>query len=106
MCSHCSSFVSRQAAHKETKAPTIPENVLSRDAVRQRLAVGNARYVARLSGRDAGVAGRVAMCALLVTAAFVSPSRAQQTSTPVPVGVVKAERRPVNPSLDFVGRVD
>ncbi len=34
------------------------------------------------------------------------PSRAQQTAAPVPVGVVKAERKPVTPSLDFVGRVE
>jgi membrane fusion protein (multidrug efflux system) len=106
MCSHYYSFGSKKTAHKKTKAPTIPENVLSHDAARQRLMAGNPRYVARSSGRDAGVAVRVAICALLMTAAFVSPSPAQQTSVPVPVGVVKAERKPVTPSLDFVGRVD
>ena len=106
MCSHCYSFGSRQTAHNETKAPTIPDNVLSHDAAPQRLMAGNACDVARSSGRDAGVVARVAIFALLMTAAFVSPSRAQQTSAPVPVGVVKAERKPVTPSLDFVGRVD
>jgi membrane fusion protein, multidrug efflux system len=106
MRSHCYSFVSRQTAHNETKAPTIPENVPSHDAAQRRAMDGNARHFARSSGRDAGGAARVAMCALLMTAAFVSPCHAQQTSTPVPVGVVKAERKPVTPSLDFVGRVD
>ncbi|WP_426409752.1 efflux RND transporter periplasmic adaptor subunit [Bradyrhizobium ganzhouense] len=86
----------------EAKAPPIPRNVLSPDAAM----AGNAIYVARLSGCDTGIAVRVAVCALLVTGAFVPSSRAQQTSTPVPVGVVKAERKPVTPSLDFVGRVD
>ena len=105
MCSDCYSFGSMQAAHRETKAPTIPGNVLSHDVARQRLTAGNARDVARSSGRDAGVAARVAICALLM-AASVPPSRAQQASTPVPVGVVKAERKPVAASLDFVGRVD
>ena len=106
MRAHCYSFGSRQTANKETKAPPIPENVLSPDAALQRPMAGNARYVARSSGRDAGVVVRVAICALLTTGAFVSSSRAQQTSAPVPVGVVKAERKPVTPSLDFVGRVE
>ncbi|SHN82806.1 efflux RND transporter periplasmic adaptor subunit [Bradyrhizobium erythrophlei] len=106
MCSDCYSFGSMQAAQKETKAPTIPGNVLSHDAARQRLKAGHACCVARTSGRDAGAAVRVAICALLLAAAFVSPSRAQQASAPVPVGVVKAERKPITLSLDFVGRVD
>jgi membrane fusion protein, multidrug efflux system len=49
---------------------------------------------------------RVAVCALLLVGAFVLPSHAQQTPTAVPVGVVKAERKSVTPSLDFVGRVE
>lgn len=106
MRGHCYSFGSRQTAHEVTKAPTIPENVLLLDAARQRLTAGNVRYVARSFGRDARVAACVAIFALLMTAAFVSPSRAQQTAAPVPVGVVKAERKPVAASLDFVGRVD
>jgi membrane fusion protein (multidrug efflux system) len=49
---------------------------------------------------------RLAVCTLLAAVGFAVPCSAQQTSAPVPVGVVKAERQPVTPSLDFVGRVD
>ncbi len=49
---------------------------------------------------------RIAICSLLMAAALVMPSHAQQTPTAVPVGVVKAERKSVTPSLDFVGRVE
>jgi membrane fusion protein (multidrug efflux system) len=50
---------------------------------------------------------RVAPCAALVIAALVVPADAQQQQpTVVPVGVVKAERKPVADALDFVGRVD
>jgi len=49
---------------------------------------------------------RAAILAVVVAGASFSPSHAQQTPTAVPVGVVKAERKPVTPSLDFVGRVE
>jgi len=49
---------------------------------------------------------RVAIFAVLVVAGtFVLPANAEQTAAPVPVGVVKAERKAVTASLDFVGRV-
>ena len=50
---------------------------------------------------------RIAIVTVVVMAgAFVLPSHAQQAAAPVPVGVVKAERRAVTTSLDFVGRVE
>jgi membrane fusion protein, multidrug efflux system len=49
---------------------------------------------------------RVAIFAVVVAVAFVLPANAQQAPVAVPVGVVKAERRSVTPSLDFVGRVE
>jgi membrane fusion protein (multidrug efflux system) len=49
---------------------------------------------------------RAAIFALVVAGTLVQPSHAQQTSAPVPVGVVKAERKAVTTSLDFVGRVE
>jgi membrane fusion protein (multidrug efflux system) len=49
---------------------------------------------------------RIAIFAAVVAGAFILPSHAQQTPAPVPVGVVKAERKPVTSSLDFVGRVE
>jgi membrane fusion protein, multidrug efflux system len=49
---------------------------------------------------------RVAVYALLMMGTLVLPAHAQQAPAAVPVGVVKAERKPVNPSLDFVGRVE
>ena len=49
---------------------------------------------------------RVAFCAALLVAGLVLPASAQQQPTEVPVGVVKAERKPIADTLDFVGRVD
>src|SRR5215813_7901394 len=49
---------------------------------------------------------RVAIFAVALASSFVSPARAQQTPAPVPVGVVKAERKPITATLDFVGRVE
>src|SRR5215472_11225932 len=49
---------------------------------------------------------RVAVVILSAAGAFVLPSHAQQTPAPVPVGVVKVERKPVSASLDFVGRAE
>ena len=51
---------------------------------------------------------RNAFCAALVICGLVLPANAQQQQPPaeVPVGVVKAERKPVADTLDFVGRVD
>jgi membrane fusion protein, multidrug efflux system len=49
---------------------------------------------------------RVAIFALFVTGGLVLPSLAEQPATAVPVGVVKAERKAVDATLDFVGRVD
>jgi membrane fusion protein (multidrug efflux system) len=49
---------------------------------------------------------RLAIVSFLVAGALVLPSHAQQTPTTVPVGVVKAERKLVTTSLDFVGRVE
>jgi membrane fusion protein (multidrug efflux system) len=49
---------------------------------------------------------RVALCVVLLVGAVVLPVNAQQQPAPVPVGVVKAERKPIADSLDFVGRVD
>jgi len=50
---------------------------------------------------------RAASCALVI-AALVLPANAQQQQPPtaVPVGVVKAERKPIADALDFVGRVE
>ena len=50
---------------------------------------------------------RMAFCAALVIGGLVLPANAQQQPpTAVPVGVVKAERKPIADTLDFVGRVD
>jgi membrane fusion protein, multidrug efflux system len=50
---------------------------------------------------------RTAICTGFVICGFVASAAAQQTPpAAVPVGVVKAERRPVEKSLDFVGRVE
>src|ERR1700726_2090279 len=50
---------------------------------------------------------RQVICAALVVFALYSPALAQQQSpTAVPVGVVKAERRPIAQSGEFVGRVE
>jgi membrane fusion protein (multidrug efflux system) len=50
---------------------------------------------------------RIALGALLVAGALVLPADAQQQQpAAVPVGVVKAELKPIAEALDFVGRVD
>lgn len=50
---------------------------------------------------------RIGFCAALVIGSFVLPAGAQQQQpAAVPVGVVKAERKPIADALDFVGRVD
>jgi membrane fusion protein (multidrug efflux system) len=51
---------------------------------------------------------RVAFCAVLAIGGLVLPAQAQQQQAPaaIPVGVVKAERKPIADTLDFVGRVD
>jgi len=49
---------------------------------------------------------RVAFCAALLVTGFVLPASAQQQPTEVPVGVVKAERKQIADTLEFVGRVD
>jgi membrane fusion protein (multidrug efflux system) len=49
---------------------------------------------------------RAEICALVVAGGLALPSHAEQVPTAVPVGVVKAERKPVTASLDFVGRVE
>src|SRR5215475_2810014 len=51
---------------------------------------------------------RGAFPAALVIGALVLPAKAQQQQAPaaVPVGVVKAERKPIADALDFVGRVE
>jgi membrane fusion protein (multidrug efflux system) len=51
---------------------------------------------------------RAATCAVLAICGLSLPVQAQQPQAPaaVPVGVVKAERKPIAETLDFVGRVD
>lgn len=50
---------------------------------------------------------RIAIFVVVLSAGVVGlPSHAQQASAPVPVGVVKVERKAVAASLDFVGRVE
>jgi membrane fusion protein, multidrug efflux system len=50
---------------------------------------------------------RTAFCAALVIGGLILPAGAQQQQpAAVPVGVVKAERKPIADSLDFVGRVE
>src|SRR5450755_4097516 len=50
---------------------------------------------------------RTAICTALIICGIGAPAIAQQTPTAaVPVGVVKAERRPIEKTLDFVGRVE
>jgi membrane fusion protein (multidrug efflux system) len=48
------------------------------------------------------------ICAMLVLCGLFLPANAQTKQEPpaVPVGVVTAERKPVNKALDFVGRVE
>jgi multidrug efflux pump subunit AcrA (membrane-fusion protein) len=49
---------------------------------------------------------RVAIFALVVAGGLALPSHAEQAATGVPVGVVKAERKKIGATLDFVGRVE
>src|SRR6202011_5473309 len=50
---------------------------------------------------------RAASCVALVIAAFVLPANAQQQApAAVPVGVIKADAKPIADALDFVGRVE
>jgi membrane fusion protein (multidrug efflux system) len=49
---------------------------------------------------------RVAILAIGLNCALALPAEAQQNQPTVPVGVVKAEMRPVAESQDFVGRVE
>jgi membrane fusion protein (multidrug efflux system) len=50
---------------------------------------------------------RTAICSVLIVCGLVAPAVAQQTPpAAVPVGVVKAERRPIEKTLDFVGRIE
>jgi membrane fusion protein (multidrug efflux system) len=50
---------------------------------------------------------RTAICTAFMICGLVAPAGAQQTPpTAVPVGVVKAERRPIEKTRDFVGRVE
>ena len=50
---------------------------------------------------------RATICAVVMICGFVAEAAAQQTPpTAVPVGVVKAERRPIEKTRDFVGRVE
>src|SRR6202790_4067725 len=50
---------------------------------------------------------RSAVCTLFMICGLVAPADAQQAPpAAIPVGVVKAEHRPIEKTLDFVGRVD
>jgi len=50
---------------------------------------------------------RLAIRAIFLTCAMTFPAHAQQQApAPIPVGVVKAERKPITATLDFVGRVE
>ena len=50
---------------------------------------------------------RIAICAAVLAGGLILPADAQQTQpVAVPVGVVKAEKKPIAQSLDFVGRVE
>ena len=50
---------------------------------------------------------RIATCTVFLLCGLVAPADAQQTQpAAVPVGVVKAERRPIEKTLDFVGRIE
>src|ERR1700736_1735124 len=50
---------------------------------------------------------RIAICTVFVICGLAAPAGAQQTQpAAIPVGVVKAEHRPIEKTLDFVGRVD
>jgi membrane fusion protein, multidrug efflux system len=50
---------------------------------------------------------RTTICTVFMICGLVAPAAAQQAQpAAVPVGVVKAERRPIEKTLDFVGRVE
>ena len=50
---------------------------------------------------------RTAICTVFMVCGLVAPAGAQQTPpTAVPVGVVKAERKPIEKTREFVGRVE
>lgn len=50
---------------------------------------------------------RTAFCTVLIICGLAASAGAQQTPpAAIPVGVVKAERRPIEKTLDFVGRVE
>src|SRR6202049_2540068 len=50
---------------------------------------------------------RTAICTVFIICGLVAPAVAQQSPpAAVPVGVVKAERRPIEKTLDFVGRAE
>ncbi len=49
---------------------------------------------------------RAAICAIVVLCALADVASAQQAPAAVPVGVVKAERKPVSKSAEFVGRIE
>src|SRR5258708_29830051 len=50
---------------------------------------------------------RTAICTVFIICGLVAPVAAQQTQpAPVPGGVVKAERKPIEKKRDFVGRVE
>jgi membrane fusion protein, multidrug efflux system len=50
---------------------------------------------------------RIAACTAILICGLAAPADAQQAQpTAVPVGVVKAERRPIEKTRDFVGRVE
>jgi membrane fusion protein (multidrug efflux system) len=50
---------------------------------------------------------RTAICTAFIICGFAAPVAAQQTPpAAVPVGVVKAEHRPIEKTLDFVGRIE
>ena len=50
---------------------------------------------------------RFAICAALVTFGLALPASAQQSETPAAtVGTIRAERRPVEKTLEFVGRIE
>src|ERR1700688_2571964 len=50
---------------------------------------------------------RTAICTVFIICGLVVPAGAQQAQpAAMPVGVVQAEHRPIEKTLDFVGRVD
>ena len=50
---------------------------------------------------------RFAICAALVTFGLALPANAQQSETPAAtVGTIRAERRPIEKTLEFVGRIE